>query len=88
MSELTLSLKNKKQTPQTMGKPEQGIQNFIKPLVSADRVPQTTKHTPVIDSFSNRSYTQRIGAANAAGAGSAAFVGGLASSRHETKQMA
>ena len=72
MSELTLSLKNKKNTPQNGAKPagDQGaFSNMIKPLVSAGRAPQTTKHTPAIENFSSRSYTQRVGAANAANGG-------------------
>ena len=58
MSELTLSLKNKKNTPQN-AKPqgESGFSNMIKPLVSAGRAPQTTKHTPAMENFSSRSYT-------------------------------
>ena len=83
MSELTLSLKNKKQTPSHASKPpsEAGSTNIIKPLVSAGRVPQTTKHTPVTESFQNRSYTQRVGAANAYGTGGATFSGGPANMR-------
>lgn len=45
MSELTLSLKSKKQTPGVASSDDSGYQNFIKPLVSG-RNPQTTKHTP------------------------------------------
>ena len=66
MSELALSLKNKKQTP-TVKPSGANYQNLIKPLVSAGRAAQSTKHTPAnMDNFSGRSYTQRVGAANAA----------------------
>ena len=79
MSELTLSLKNKKTTPSNTNKASdhQGFSSMIKPLVSAGRAPQTTKHTPALENFSSRSYTQRVGAANAANPGTS-FGGGPA----------
>lgn len=66
MSELTLSLKNKKSAGQGKQPHEPNLASYAKPLVSAGRVPQSTKHTPAaMDNLSGRSYTQRIGAANA-----------------------
>lgn len=76
MSELTLSLKNKKNhagiAAQGGGRNDNNggsYQNLIKPLMSG-RTPQTTKNTPAqMDNFSARSYTQRVGAANASSNG-------------------
>ena len=48
---------------------------MIKPMVSG-RAPQTTKATPAhLENFSARSYTQRVGAANAVSNNSGNFVG-------------
>ena len=70
MSELTLTLKNKKPTPPAANSNEiSGYSNLIKPMVSAGRGPQSTKNTsPGIDGQnpSGRSYTQRVGAAQGA----------------------
>ena len=69
MSELTLSLKNKKQSQGGIKTGnEANYLNLVKPLVTAGRAgPQTTKHTPAnIENFQGRPYTQRIGAQNAA----------------------
>ena len=77
MSELTLSLKNKKNhagiAAQGGGRNNDSnggsYKNLIKPLISG-RTPQTTKNTPAqMDNFSARSYTQRVGAANASSNG-------------------
>jgi len=87
MSELTLSLKNKKQTPAgNIKQSDPGYSNLIKPLISAGRAPQATKHMPGLENnFSGRSYTQRIGAANATGTGSSStFNGGPGGVRQAT----
>ena len=67
MSELTLSLKNKKSAG-TTGKTntDNSYSNLIKPLISTGRGPQSTKNnanTTGDGNFAVRSYTQRVGAA-------------------------
>lgn len=64
MSELTLSLKNKKTSSGATGRPNENTNsNAIKPLISAGRIPQSTKNAPDnIENFSARTYTQRVGA--------------------------
>ena len=66
MSELTLSLKNKKVTPPGTNEIS-GYSNLIKPMVSAGRGPQSNKNSsPAVESQNARSYTQRVGAAQVA----------------------
>ena len=67
MSELTLTLKNKKQNPSSTSNNEStGYSNLIKPIVTAGRGPSSTKNNSQgieTQNSNGRSYTQRVGAA-------------------------